>query len=431
MNEDNVSRALRDIDRQRRIEREKRRRLIKRQLTVVIIIMIVFFSLAGAAGYILFIKPAIEKGRTEKEAAVQTEEYQSIGERVSEDAAEPDSDKTGTVTDAAVYADEFEQTVVNMASEEAAAPEVRDFDIEMTFIGDCCMASDLENRSEGSMLWSEENLPSTYFFEKVNQHFMDDDLTVANCENVFSDSQGVLRDKGEDGGFWFKSPARYAGILKDGGIDAVSICNNHTLDYGKDALEDTGEALDAAGVDWGLRDKIIYYEKEGYRIAIVCVAYYNFNEVYDAAAYLKEAEENSDFQVIYFHGGKEYEPNPENWKVSACRYLVDEGADLVIGAHPHCLQRIEEYGGAEIVYSLGNFCFGGNNYPKTNKTIIYKCYLTIHEEDGVQTLSAKSREIIPCYVYTGDRNNWQPAPIEDKAEAEQVVAFMNGETETP
>ena len=431
MNEDNVNRALRDIDRQRRIEREKRRRQIKRQLTVVIIIMIVFFSLAGAAGYILFIKPAIEKGRTEKEAAVQTEEYQSIGERVPEDAAESDSDKTGTVTDASVYADESEQTVGDMASEEAAAPEVRDFDIEMTFIGDCCMASDLENRSEGSMLWSEENLPSTYFFEKVNQHFMDDDLTVANCENVFSDSQGVLRDKGEDGGFWFKSPARYAGIFKDGGIDAVSICNNHTLDYGKDALEDTGEALDAAGVDWGLRDKIIYYEKEGYRIAIVCVAYYNFNEVYDAAAYLKEAEENSDFQVIYFHGGKEYEPNPENWKVSACRYLVDEGADLVIGAHPHCLQRIEEYGGAEIVYSLGNFCFGGNNYPKTNKTIIYKCYLTIHEEDGVQTLSAKNSEIIPCYVYTGDHNNWQPAPIEDKAEAEQVVAFMNGETETP
>ena len=66
MNEDNVNRALRDIDRQRRIEREKRRRQIKRQLTVVIIIMIVFFSLAGAAGYILFIKPAIEKGRTEE-----------------------------------------------------------------------------------------------------------------------------------------------------------------------------------------------------------------------------------------------------------------------------------------------------------------------------------------------------------------------------
>ena len=88
MNEDNVSRALRDIDRQRRIEREKRRRQIKRQLTVVIIIMIVFFSLAGAAGYILFIKPAIEKGRTEKEAAVQTEEYKSIGERVSDQAVQ-------------------------------------------------------------------------------------------------------------------------------------------------------------------------------------------------------------------------------------------------------------------------------------------------------------------------------------------------------
>ena len=429
MNEENVNRALRDIDKQRRIERERRRKHIKRQITAVIIIMVLFFSMAGVAGYILFIKPALkEKNKLKAEAVVTTEDagYMSIGDRVSEEVKEEETEElTKVVTE------EGSASAENPTEEAVTESTARDFDIEMTFVGDCCMASDLENRSEGSMLWSEENLPSTYFFEKVNQHFTDDDLTVANCENVFSDSQGILRDKGEDGGFWFKSPAKYAGIFKDGGIDAVSICNNHTLDYGSDALADTGEALDAAGVDWGLRDKIIYYDKEGYRIAIVCVAYYNFNEVYDAVKHLEEAEENSDFQVIYFHGGQEYEPSPENWKVSACRYLVDEGADLVIGAHPHCLQRIEEYNGAEIVYSLGNFCFGGNNYPKTNKTVIYKCYLTIHEEDDEFTLVSKSSDIIPCYVYTGDRNNWQPAPIEDKAEAERVVAFMNGEADTP
>ena len=427
MNDENVRRALREIERERRAERERRRKKIKRQITAVIIIMILFFSMAGVAGYMIFIKPAEEK-KAEKAEVQQNQDtgYTSIGERVSsEEAPEPEGDDL-TATTEAVYAQDTEE-----ATEEVTETEARDFDIEMTFVGDCCMASDLENGSEGSMLWSLENLPDSYFFEKVDQYFRDDDLTVANCENVFSDNKGVLRDKGEDGGFWFKSPAKNAGVFKTGGIDAVTICNNHTLDYGSDALEDTGEALDAAGVDWGIRDKIIYYEKEGYRIAIVCVAYYNFNEVYDAAKHLEEAEENSDFQVVYFHGGKEYEPVPENWKVSACRYMVDEGADLVIGAHPHCLQKIEDYGDAEIVYSLGNFCFGGNNYPKTNKTIIYKCYLTIHEENGEQRLTARDSEIIPCYVYTGDHNNWQPAPIEDKAEAERVVAFMNGEVDTP
>ncbi|MBQ8951630.1 MAG: hypothetical protein IJ065_10855 [Eubacterium sp.] len=81
MNEENVNRALRDIDKQRRIERERRRKHIKRQITAVIIIMVLFFSMAGVAGYILFIKPALkEKNKLKAEAVVTTEDagYMSI-----------------------------------------------------------------------------------------------------------------------------------------------------------------------------------------------------------------------------------------------------------------------------------------------------------------------------------------------------------------
>ena len=219
--------------------------------------------------------------------------------------------------------------------------DATDFDIELTFVGDCCLATQLENDSEGTMLWYLENYPQDYFFEKVSQYFENDDLTVANCENALSDNPGELRDKGPDGGFWFKSPAKNAEVFKVAGIDAVTICNNHILDYGESVLQDTKKALDDAGVMWGYRDKIIYYEKGGFKIAVICSAYYTPDEVYETEEYLEEAKKNSDFQIIYYHGGIEHIYYPEGWMIEADHSLIDQGADLIIGSHPHCLQQIE------------------------------------------------------------------------------------------
>lgn len=309
--------------------------------------------------------------------------------------------------------------------------DATDFDIELTFVGDCCMATQLEDNSEGTMLWYEENYPQEYFFEKVSQYFENDDLTVANCENAFSDNPGSLRDKGPDGGFWFKSPAKNAQIFKVAGIDAVTICNNHILDYGEDVLQDTKKALDDAGVMWGYRDKIIYYEKGGFKIAVICSAYYTPDEVYETEEYLEEAKKNSDFQIIYYHGGIEHIYYPEGWMIEADHSLIDQGADLIIGSHPHCLQQIEQYNGVDIVYSLGNFCFGGNDCPLPNRTMIYKYHLKIHRDNGKNVLESGEREIIPCYVFTGDTNNWQPAPITNPEEAYEVTGFVMQEIDLP
>ena len=310
-------------------------------------------------------------------------------------------------------------------------PDGSDFDIELTFIGDCCMATQLEDNSEGTMLWYLENYPQDYFFEKVSQYFVNDDLTVANCENAFSDNPGERRDKGPDGGFWFKSPAKNAEVFKVAGIDAVTICNNHILDYGEGGLDDTKKALDAAGVMWGYHDKIIYYEKGGFRIAVICSAYYMPEEVYETEEYLEEAKKNSDFQIIYYHGGIEHIYYPEGWMIEANHSLIDQGADLIIGSHPHCLQQIEVYNDVDIVYSLGNFCFGGNSCPLPNRTMIYKYHLKVHKDNGKNELVSGEREIIPCYVFTGDTNNWQPAPITNPEEAYEVTGFVMQEIDLP
>lgn len=131
---------------------------------------------------------------------------------------------------------------------------------------------------------------------------------------------------------------------------------------------------------------------------------------------------------MFFHGGKERIHTPEEWKINATRKLIDNGADLVIGSHPHVLQPREIYKGKEIIYSLGNFCYGGNRNPE-NRTIIYQMNLTI--DTKTYELKKEESNIIPCYVYTTKTNNYQPAPIEDETIKNKVLNFMNGKEDSP
>ena len=92
------------------------------------------------------------------------------------------------------------------------------------------------------------------------------------------------------------------------------------------------------------------------------------------------------------------------------------------------MQPREIYNGVEIIYSLGNFCYGGALKPE-NRTIIYQYTLTINPEGlGIEN---RSSNMIPCYVYTGNSNNYQPAPITNEAEKQKVLDFMNQKTDSP
>lgn len=306
------------------------------------------------------------------------------------------------------------------------------FDITLSFVGDCLCATDHYTNYANCFNDVADREDPSYFLEKVNSYFLSDDFTVADCENVFSDSENLkVRDKGQYAdpnieAYWFKSAAKNANILSAGGIDCVSISNNHINDYGTTGAEDTKAALDAAGVLWGTEGKIVYYEKNDYKIAVIFVSMYGSGVVPDIIKYIKEAHKESDYQIVYFHGGTEAVHKPEEWKKQACHDMADAGADLILGDHPHVLQPMETYNDVTIIYSLGNFIFGGNRHPE-NRTIIYQHTLTITE--GI--LEFQSGNIIPCYVYTGDTNNWQPDIIEDKKQKEKVLDFMNGKSDSP
>lgn len=329
---------------------------------------------------------------------------------------------------ALMLASVFPAAAVSPDLEPEKAEEVpASFEITMTFTGDMLLASGHGKRAAGNFLDYAAKQKPEYFLQNVRSIFEDDDFTVVNLENVLTDRNLTPREKTTDPAFWFRSGTANTGILTSSSVEAVSLANNHTRDYGAKGYQDTVKAITAAGMDYGDNDRTFYLEKNGYRIAVICNGLWNEGQAGSIVRRLKAASEVSDFQVVFYHGGKEGVHTPEEWKVRASRRLVDGGADLVLGNHPHVLQRREVYKDAEIVYSLGNFCYGGSRQPK-NRTVIYR--LTLQIEDG--TLTETRSEIIPCYVHTGGTaNNYCPAPIADEEQRQRVLDFMDGKAALP
>lgn len=299
--------------------------------------------------------------------------------------------------------------------------------IKLSFVGDAMLACYKDETTSGSFNEYSNKYPSTYFLEKVKHIFEADDFTIVNLENVFSDSKLSPISKSGDRVFWFKSKTSNVNILTTSSVEGVSLANNHTGDYGEQGKNDTIKTINDANLQYGLNDHIMYFEKDGYKIAIICYGLWSEYGTSPIIEQLKKAEETSDFQVVFYHGGTEKMHSPEEWRIRASRKLVDNSADLVIGNHPHVLQPREVYNGVEILYSLGNFCYGGHRSPE-NRTIIYQIELELNEDNTIKNTTST---ITPCYVFTGNVNNYQPAPIEDKNEIKTVLDFMEGKLDLP
>ena len=307
-----------------------------------------------------------------------------------------------------------------------SAPRDGSFSIVLSFTGDMLLASGYGQRAAGNFLDYAAKQEPAYFLQNVRPIFEADDLTVVNLENVLTDRPLEPREKDADPAFWFRSGTGSTDILTSSSVEAVSLANNHTHDYGAGGYADTVQAVTDAGLQYGDDTHPLYLEKNGFRIAVICSGLWNEGQAASIAGRLRAAEAASDYQIVFYHGGAEGVHAPEDWKVRASRRLVDAGADLVLGSHPHVLQPRETYQGAEIVYSLGNFCYGGSRQPQ-NRTVIYRLTLTV--TDGQLTGSAA--ELIPCYVYTGRINNYCPLPITDDQQRQQVLDFMDGKAALP
>ena len=308
---------------------------------------------------------------------------------------------------------EFETPV--SSSSDTSSETASSGSMKLTFLGDCLVSTYKGGEAKGTFNWYAKNYPATYFFEKVYDTLSADDYTIANCETVLTDRTLTPRDKGTGSRvFWFYGPSANAKIFTAGSVEVTGVVNNHMKDYGQAGYEDTLAALKKENLIIGDYNKPVYLEKNGIKAAIMFVNLWSLGDADKIIADMKNLDADTDYKIIYFHGGIEATNYPEQWKVNACRKLIDAGANFVIGMHPHVLQPIEEYHGGVIVYSLGNFLFGGNTAPVKN-TIIYQVELK---------KGSYSQNVIPCQVYSGSRNNWQPCYPETESSRQRTLDLL-------
>ena len=292
--------------------------------------------------------------------------------------------------------------------------ETSDNEVSITIsaAGDCTFGSDRISPASTNFysVYRKVN-DNSYFFSKVSSIFKKDDLTIVNLE-------GTLTNRGQraDKKYAFRGKPSYAKILKKGSIEAVAFANNHCRDYGEVSYQDTCSALKKNDIRYASYGKTGIYQTKGKKIGMVAV---NALEGYSTSKNLiqsgikKLKNKNVDLIIVSIHGGVEYNSQPNDTQKSLSHYAVQKGANLVLGHHPHVLQGIEKYKGAYIVYSLGNFCFGGNTNPSDKDTMIFQQKF-IFKGNKLQKKNSTAK-VIPCSLSSRSGvNNYQPKTVQGK-----------------
>lgn len=311
------------------------------------------------------------------------------------------------------------QSVQEVTQEEEPEPLVQT--VTITAVGDCTLGPTQTHGYEGSFHDYYDRYGEDYFFDGVRDFFEQDDFTLINLECVLSDSTDRVEKT------WnLKGKPKYVGIMTGSSVEGCSLGNNHTFDYGQSGLDETREVLNQAGIIFGFNDHVALYEtNSGIVIGIVSASQLSADETH--ANYIREGiqklrEEGADLVIASCHWGIEGDHYPNDYQQKLAHQVIDWGADVLIGTHPHVLQGIELYNGKVICYSLGNFCFGGNRNPADKDTLVYQQTFTF--VDGVLQ-SDVSADIIPYTISSVmSRNDFQPT-IAEGDRKESIISKMN------
>ncbi len=236
----------------------------------------------------------------------------------------------------------------------------------LLFVGDIMLS-----RGVGRRMVAENDY--TYPFQLIHETLAAADLTFANLECPVSD-QG--KEKGHR--YSFRADPKVLEGLLAAGIDVVSVANNHMYDWGPEALVDTVRRLREAGirpVGAGANDLEAHYPQlvQVGDLRLAFLTYVEIEPRYATAAPgkpgvawldpervladIRFARPLADLVIVSPHWGVEYAPKPNRARVDLAHRIIDAGADLLVGTHPHVIQPVEEYNGRSIAYSLGNFIF--------------------------------------------------------------------------
>lgn len=364
--------------------------------------LVLFAGLVGIAAYQWIIQPAKPK---------QTSHFQVTKEEIkdrAEDAGETEETAQQEQIEEIISVNNKYEDVLNdpaymvennIYAKDADSPD----QVTITFAGDILF-------DENYAVMSRVKQNGGDITAGIDQELIDEmksaDIMMLNNEFPYSDRGEPLEEKQ----FTFRAPTASVSYLEDLGVDLVALANNHAYDYGETAFLDTMAALEEAGITYvgagrNLQEarRPVYYIINNMKIAFVAATQierldnpdtkgatdttagvfrcWNGDNLLET---VREARENSDFVIVYLHWGTENETKLDWAQEKQAPEVAAAGADLIIGAHPHCLQQIGVVQGVPVIYSLGNFWFNS----KTVDTGMVKVTLT---QDGL-----KSYQFLPC-----------------------------------
>jgi len=284
-----------------------------------------------------------------------------------------------------------------------AEVEIGGAPVKINFVGDIMMS-----RYVGTQIAKSED--NTWPFREMAELLSKADFTVGNLEAPFYDNAKEVRT-----GMVFEVRPEYVEGLQSAGFDFLSLANNHFNDHGTDGMEFTFKHLLESGIKYfgaGNNENEAYepvvFEKNGVRFAMV--GFTDISAGYTRALAFKPGtaplteerlswsitersinQEKADIVIAFPHWGEEYESEPTSHQREMAHAMIDAGADLVVGAHPHVIQPIEYYNGGLIIYSLGNFVFDQGFIRETNQGIIAR---VAFNKDGVA-----GAEFLPIHIH--------------------------------
>jgi poly-gamma-glutamate synthesis protein (capsule biosynthesis protein) len=276
-----------------------------------------------------------------------------------------------------------------------------------------------------------ENNGVDYPWEHVSPIFGASDLVVGNLETSVGTGGQIDVNKQ----YTFQSKPETLKGMVNAGVDGVSIANNHILDYGQEGFKQTLDHLEAYGIQYagggeniGASVQPVVWDVKGTKIGFLAFsrviydvnwyatekrpgilsAYDHYEK--DVSETIRQAREKVDFLIVSVHWGKELAQYPEQDEIKLGRMMIDSGADVIMGHHPHVLQGIELYKNKPIIYSLGNFVFSSTSQ--------------LGRTSMIYNLEIGSEGIINTYIIPVEINHCRPTPLQGK-EGKDVVTMLN------
>lgn len=291
--------------------------------------------------------------------------------------------------------------------------------IRVSAVGDCTFAAEIGMINTPGTFpreFEDHGRDPAWFFSSVQSILAQDDLTIANLETTLT----TTREPALPGRPRFRGKPEYAAILPASSVELVNFANNHSHDFGQRGYDETVNVVRAAGV--GISGDEIVDTRTIKGVEIVNLGFTGGDEVIlpRVVKRIKALKTGNNLVIVSFHWGAEGSYEPNFVQLGLGHAAVDAGADLVIGTHPHVLQGIETYKGRHILYSLGNFVFGGHGNPADMDAVIYQ--EAFAEQDG--RMGPGEMTVLPVRISSvTTHNDYRPVLLSGE-ERERVLAKM-------